>query len=298
MIAGLLLAAAFLAPEATVRLGASRAMVGVPLPVEVSLRGLGRAVPEVPRNGAEFGAFTVIGGEVAAAGPNGATLALTLLPTRPGELLVGGFDVRLRDRSGRPASVRVAERSVVVESALAPGEAERLRDGFTLVDFEPSPASPARALPFLLLALLVAALALRWHAGRSRPPPARRRVVPSPPTDPTAAALDRLRELRAEVVAQDADAPTEARARAAAAADTVRRVLDARLDGRLLTRTTEELLPRLAADAAAAPLEGLLRDAELAKFAARPPARERLLSEIDAAIRWLEGEPRAPEGRP
>ncbi len=287
MIGGLLLVAALLAPEATVRLGAPRAMVGVPLPVEISLRGHGRAVPEVPRNGVELGAFTVIGGEVTAAGPGGATLALTLLPTRPGDLVLGGFDLRLRDRSGRPAGVRVAEESVTVESALAPGEEPRLRDRFALVEFEPPPPSPARALPFLLLALLVAGAALRWRASRSRGTIARGRVVPAPSIDPTDAALARLRVLREEVAAQGADAPTETRARTAEAADAVRRALDARIEGRLLTRTTEELLPSLAAAGAAAALGDLLRDAELAKFAARPPAKERLLAGIDAAIRWL-----------
>jgi len=131
--------------------------------------------------------------------------------------------------------------------------------------------------------ILVALALLAWGAWRRR-----RRPRPAAGMDPRARALAELDRLRAsgllEVDVEAFAAGTSAALRGFAA------VADPRLGADL---TTSELLDRLLETGARGEdveaLERALAQADLAKFARRPPPRERALQDWEAARRWVQG---------
>lgn len=292
-----------LAPSATLRLPDGPAIVGVLMPVEVTVRDAGRAIPEGPLEGRDFGAFEVVGRpSVESAGDGAYSVRFVLLPTRPGELALPSFELSLSSGGAggagttRVGAVRVAETPVSVQSALAPGEEPKLRDTFALEEFAEAPSFLRRIGPYALAAALLGCVAFVLLRRRpSADDGSRTRVAAAPSPDPAALALTRLRALRAAADANGAGHADEAALRSdeiAEAADVVRRYLDRQPGDRVLTRTTEELAPFLEREAATAAVGGLLVDAELAKFAGRRPTRQRRLDGLDGAIAWLEARPR------
>lgn len=136
---------------------------------------------------------------------------------------------------------------------------------------------------YVLAAVLAALALLAWWLWRRR-----RRPSAAPPLDPREHALAELDRLRASgLLESDVEA-------FAAGTSAVVRAFAATADPRLgPDLTTSELLDRLIESGTRGEdvdaIERALTQADLAKFARRPPGRERALQDWEASRRWVEG---------
>lgn len=269
-------------PQVNVVFDANQIEVGRVVPIDVVLFDGNMAYLEGPVPGTRLGDFLVVGATDKHSRAPG-EMHLSVVPLRPGDCVLPGFKVSIESSTAPETSLYTAPQSMVVQSALAPGEPLVLMDPMVPVTLEQEAISNWVAYGLGVLLLMVAFVV--WRRKKRRPTQARGGQDEARIVHPEQWALDLLSRLSDRSITEDQVALDVL----AEIGDVLRRYLDIGVEKGVMVRTTTELKPVLSrlgmrdGDF----VRDVLEDVDLAKYARRVPAAAHVNEVLVGLRRWI-----------